>query len=113
MKNFFLKKITFTFFVGKVLTVSLLPTNALAQQKPELTVAGIMQHPRWMGTAPTAPYWAEDGSRIFFGYNPDGADADSLYAYAFSTRKISKVSPADRRRLPPAEGVYNLSLIHI
>lgn len=79
--------------------------SAVAQKKPVLTVEKIMQDPKWIGTAPSNPYWAEDGSGVYFSWNPDKAKGDSLYLYDLRSKKIAKV--ADRRNLPAEGGVYN------
>lgn len=51
---------------------------ATAQLQP-LTVEKIMRDPKWMGTSPSSLQWSNDGSNLYFRWNPDKAPADSLY----------------------------------
>jgi len=37
-----------------------------------------MRDPKWIGTSPSDPFWAEDG-RPYFHWNPEKAISDSLY----------------------------------
>ncbi|WP_420154645.1 prolyl oligopeptidase family serine peptidase [Siphonobacter sp.] len=89
------------------LLLSLPAVPVMAQKLGPLTVEKIMRDPKWMGVSPSNPYWAEDGSRVYFSWNPEGAKGDSLYAYELSSKKISKVSLADRQRIPSESGKYN------
>ncbi|GAB3263732.1 prolyl oligopeptidase family serine peptidase [Larkinella harenae] len=69
-----------------------------------------MQDPKgWIGTSPSAIFWAEDSKTIYFNWNPVQAKADSLYKITLTgNRQPVKVSPADRTALPPATGgTYN------
>ena len=64
------------------LTISLflllLTIDLQAQQdKITLSVAKIMRDPKWIGTSPSDPFWAEDG-RLYFYWNPEKAISDSL-----------------------------------
>ncbi|WP_353718628.1 prolyl oligopeptidase family serine peptidase [Dyadobacter sp. 676] len=82
--------------------------NLNAQSLTPLTVEKIMRDPKmWMGTSPTDITWADDSKTVYFNWNPDKNPSDSLYAYSLAAKKISKVSPADRRRIPGRSGVYN------
>ncbi len=87
--------------------LSLPVASSFAQKLGSLTVEKIMRDPKWMGVAPSDPFWAEDGSKVYFSWNPEKALGDSLYAYELSTRKINKVSPQDRMRMPSQSGLYN------
>ena len=51
-----------------------------AQQTTQLTVASIMRDPAWIGSSPGRPFWSLDGSTVYFTWNPENADSDSLYA---------------------------------
>ncbi|MFN4145444.1 MAG: DPP IV N-terminal domain-containing protein, partial [Runella sp.] len=81
--------------------------NSHAQTLAPLTVEKIMRDPKWIGTAPTNPYWSEDGTKVYFNWNPDKALSDSLYVYEMATKQIRKVSPTERKSLPNQTGVYN------
>lgn len=85
-------------------------THLQAQSLAPLTVEKIMRDPKmWIGTSPTDITWADDSKTMYFKWNPDKNRADSLYGYSLSGKKISKVSPADRRRMPGKNGIYNRS----
>lgn len=87
-----------------LLALVLLPSGLKAQ----LTVEKIMQDPKiTVGTSPSNVYWAEDSKTIYFDWNPDANLGDSLYQYSLNQKKISKVPPAERRKLPTGQGVYN------
>ena len=94
----------------KKLLLSLGVVLSLAQGAfAQLSVEKIMQDPKWMGVAPSGPFWSEDGKTLYFSWNPDKNKSDSLYKYGLAERSISKVPPAERRALPSAFGTYNRS----
>lgn len=72
----------------------------------ELSVEKIMRDPAWIGSSPSSISWSTDSRTIYFLWNPDQADSDSLYQYSLDTKLISKVSKADRNQLP-MNGAYN------
>jgi len=74
--------------------------------KPTLTVDFIMRDPKWMGSFPSQHYWAEDGSAVYFLWNPEKADADSLYQISRNGGTPTKVPPAVRHGLPARNGAY-------
>jgi dipeptidyl aminopeptidase/acylaminoacyl peptidase len=56
-----------------------------------LTVKKIMQDPKvWIGTSPHDPWWSEDGQTVYFYWNPDQNDSDSVYQYNTKTGAINK-----------------------
>lgn len=74
----------------------------------QLTVEKIMKDPKtWVGTSPSSVYWSEDSRTIYFDWNPDANEGDSLYQYTLADKKISKVAPETRKELPAQRGVYN------
>jgi len=77
-----------------------------AQTIAPLTVEKIMRDPKWMGVAPSNPYWSEDGTKVYFSWNPDKNKSDSLYVYELGTKQIRKLTPAERRALPSQSGDY-------
>ena len=79
---------------------------SLAQSKPELTVAKIMQDPKWIGAFPNRPFWSEDGKWIYFYWNPEGADSDSLYKINIRGEKPEKVPVSRYKLIPAPEGKY-------
>ena len=79
--------------------------NVIAQS---LTVEKIMQdQSKWIGTAPSNPFWSEDSKAIYFSWNPDKNKGDSLYKISLSDKNPVKVLPAERRLLPSQSGAYN------
>lgn len=83
-------------------------TFCLAQSKPELTVQKIMQDPKkWIGTAPSNPFWSEDGKTIYFNWNPDVNPGDSLYKVAVTGGTPVAVSPKERDRLASPNAIYS------
>lgn len=77
-----------------------------AQTLQELSVEKIMRDPAWIGSTPRSISWSLDSRTIYFRWNPDQADSDSLYQFSLDTKEISKVSKADRLALP-SRGSYN------
>lgn len=74
--------------------------NSVAQTKlDKLTVDKIMRNPKWMGTAPTSPFWSPDSKTLYFSWNPENAVADSLYYVTPDGLTPKKVSVATRRNL--------------
>lgn len=96
-------------FYKLFLFISVFYINELkAQSLAPLTVEKIMRDPKmWIGTSPSDITWADDSKTVYFNWNPDKNPADSLYAYSLAGKKISKVAPAERRRLPGKNGIYN------
>ena len=82
--------------------------NLQAQSLAPLTVEKIMRDPKmWIGTSPSDITWGDDSKTVYFNWNPDKNLSDSLYAYSLAGKKISKVAPVDRRRMPGKNGIYN------
>jgi dipeptidyl aminopeptidase/acylaminoacyl peptidase len=92
-------------------SIALLGCLSLAQDrppaKPTLTVDWIMRDPKWMGNFPGDPYWSEDGRTVYFMWNPENTDADSLYQVSRRGGQPIKVPAAERRKLPGRFGQYS------
>ena len=83
-------------------------SSLFAQKLAPLSVEKIMRDPKWMGVAPTNPVWSEDGSKVYFSWNPDKTTSDSLYVYDVASKQTRKVTPQERRALPGQfGGAYN------
>jgi len=54
--------------------------NSFAQKLDKLTVEKIMRDPKWIGTSPSNIHWSDDSKKLYFDWNPKGADNDSLYS---------------------------------
>lgn len=93
--------------MNKIFILLLCAAAAQAQPAAPLTIEKIMRDPKWIGVAPTNPFWSEDGKLLYFNWNPDKNPADSLYSISLSNRVPQKVSPGVRRSLPSRTGSYN------
>ncbi|RMI24684.1 MAG: S9 family peptidase [Calditrichaeota bacterium] len=87
---------------------------AMGQQAPEatasprLTIPMIMQDPdRWIGSLPHDIHWSDDGKWVYFLWNPDNAEEDSLYVVSRKGGIPRKVSPEERKQLPSFQGVWS------
>lgn len=76
------------------------------QALKELSVEKVMRDPAWIGSSPNSVSWSLDSRTIYFRWNPEQADSDSLHQYSLDTKQISKVSKVDRLQIPP-NGSYN------
>lgn len=76
--------------------------------KSALTIEQIMQPPdKWIGTSPSGIYWAEDGTEIYFDWNPEQDTLPSLYCYNIQSKEIEKVASNKLQTLPQKTGKYN------
>ncbi len=82
-----------------------------AQQKlGKLTVEKIMRDPQWIGTSPSNVQWSNDGSRLYFNWNPEKNTADSLYSISIMNRTPVKASSAETQTFNATGNfVYNQS----
>lgn len=88
-----------------------LSTILLADKPYKLTVEKIMQDPKWIGISPSNIHWAEDGKWIYFNWNPDRVESDSLYKVSSKGGKPKKISPKERLALPARYGYYTKDFI--
>ncbi len=91
----------------KVILLLLISSTVYSQQLTSLTVEKIMRDPKWIGVAPSNPFWSEDGKQLYFNWNPDKNLGDSLYSISIVNKTPQKVSPLIRRSLPSPFGMYN------
>ncbi len=84
--------------------ILLLLLSGISRAQPQLTIEKIMQDPKtWIGDWPDNPFWSEDGQYLYFWWNPKGQfPSDSLYKVSRKGGVPEKVSPEERRNLPPA-----------
>ena len=77
--------------------------EAGSAQSSDLSVDQIMQdHETWVGDWPTNLRWAEDGSALYFDWNPEGEyPSDSLYKVSREGGEPQKVEPEERRENRP------------
>lgn len=77
-----------------------------AQKNDKLTVEKIMRDPKWIGTSPTGISWSNDGSVLYFLWNPEKAAADSSWYITPASRTPIKATVV-QKQLMSAEGSYN------
>lgn len=109
-------------FAAVLLAMSLVhmgaPQALLAQKKgavtaapePVLTLEAISRDAgKWIGTAPTQIRWAEDGSKVYFLWNPERGDRNELYELDVrgADAKPLKVPLEQQRWLSSNPGAYN------
>ena len=82
------------------LLLPLLWVYSLASAQSQLSVESIMRDPSWMGTFPSGHYWSANSKQIYFNYNPEKNQADSLYKIeAIAGAKPSKVLWSEEKTL--------------
>lgn len=93
------------------LLLLLIPAGASSQSQGKLTrltVEKIMSDPRWIGTSPEDVFWNAEGSKLFFSWNPEKNEADSLYYITPANRTPVKATLAEKQTLIRAYSVnYN------
>ena len=80
--------------------------NLFAQQLDKLTVEKIMRDPKWMGTSPSGTFWSNDGSKLYFLWNPEKATSDSLW-YITATNKVPVKATAAEKQAMNTQSNYN------
>lgn len=85
----------------------LLSNLLFAQQLAPLTVEKIMRDPLWIGFQPNNAFWSEDSKSIYFSWNPEKAQSDSLYVVSVTGGTPRKLSKAERKALPSGRAIYN------
>lgn len=96
-------KRSFLFFVF------ITPFVVLSQQLDSLTIEQIMSNPSWIGTSPSNVFWSTDSQSIYFNWNPDKAEEESLYLISLEDHVPRKVD-ADKAKMIRDEnrnGVWN------
>ncbi|MBL7700706.1 MAG: prolyl oligopeptidase family serine peptidase [Ferruginibacter sp.] len=82
----------------KLIITSLLFISSLqlaAQQKlDKLTVEKIMRDPVWIGTSPSGLQWSNDGTCLYFNWNPEKTPSDSLYYITLNNKIPAKATKA-------------------
>lgn len=83
--------------------------QCFAQQK--LSIDQIMEGHDFIGHSPSQVFWAEDGTKLYFRWNPDKAPQSSLYWIGIkngkTTGKPQKVSKEALAAMPGRSGNYN------
>lgn len=85
-------------------------TISLHGQEPlsKLTIEKIMRDPKWIGTSPSSPEWGHDSKMLFFNWNPEKAQSDSLYFITPANRAPVKASIEQKQQYAAqGEHIYN------
>lgn len=82
-------------------------SNCYAQS---LTVDYIMRDPKWMGTSPSNVFWSNDSKTVYFNWNPQKNNSDSLYAFSMNATAPEKANNnIIERNNALNNAVYNLT----
>jgi len=94
-----------------VLAFLFIPAMMYAQPKLDtLTVEKIMRDPKWIGTSPSDPFWSADGETLFFKWNPESAQSDSLYYISKENKIPVKATVSQKQNVLMANRVvYNMN----
>ncbi len=87
-----MKKLTLLFFLYVNLSLGQIPLS-------HLTVEKIMRDPKWIGSSPSAIQWDVQSNSFYFRWNPDQAEADSLYYFSPGQAKPIKLTGSQRAQL--------------
>ncbi len=103
-----MRKINFVLILIIMFSLNIYSQNSDSSEAlTKLTVDKIMRDPKWIGSPPEDIHWSDDGERIYFKWNPDNNDGDSLYYVSRDGGKPEKVSFAERMKMPAFGGSYN------
>ncbi len=80
--------------------------SLFAQKLDKLSVEKIMRDPKWMGSSPSGTFWSNDGTTLYFLWNPDKDPSDSLW-YITSTNKTPVKATVSQKQALNAESNYN------
>ena len=70
--------------------------NLSFAQNSSLSINQIMEGGDFVGHLPDNHYWSDDGAKIYFDWNPENAETDSLYCFSLESKKIEKISEIER-----------------
>lgn len=73
----------------------------------ELTVEYIMRDRKWLGSQPSDVFWSDDSRRVYFDWNPNGADGDSLYVVERKGGAPRQVTLDERKSMPASRGEFD------
>jgi dipeptidyl aminopeptidase/acylaminoacyl peptidase len=73
----------------------------------ELTVDSIMRGPKLVGYPPTGLRWSGDSARLYFEWRRPGEDEASTWVVGREGGEPRKLTDAERRTAPPANGVWD------
>jgi len=88
------------------LLLLIVTATAFGQKLDKLSVEKIMRDPKWMGSSPSGTFWSNDGSTLYFQWNPDKEPSDSTWYISTSNKTPVKATTAQKLALS-SEGNYN------
>ncbi len=110
-----MKSLKVFYSIGICLMVALVRVCPLSGQNSEnessslqLTIEKIMRDPKWIGSSPSRVFWSEDGKWLYFNWNPEKAQSDSMYKVTRDGGIPVKLSRAERMQIPTGFGDYNI-----
>lgn len=66
-----------------------------------------MQDPKWIGSQPSDPFWSLDGHSLFFQWNPNRTDRDSLYEFNLKKSAITLFKGDEELQIAARSGIWN------
>jgi len=73
----------------------------------KLTIEKIMQDPKWIGSSPSRIHWSPDGSKIYFLWNQENAQSDSLYVINRNGSGLKKTDKYEREKMSSYYGSFD------
>ena len=92
-------------FLG-IITFSIAQQRIFAQ-RTSLSINKIMEGQDFTGYWPEDFYWSEDGSKVYFEWNPDAKAYSEWYALDSKSREVKKVSAAEYQLMTMGRGIFN------
>lgn len=89
-----------------ILSLSAIWGQAPNQAAGDLHLSDIMKGYDWIGSSPQGAFWSEDSKHLYFRWNPEGAQDDSLYKISLPNGQTQKVSRSERLAMIPRGGSY-------
>ncbi len=81
-----------------VFILGLIPAISFTQPgSGNLTVEKIMRDPKWIGTSPSGVSWSQEENKLYFLWNPENADSDSLYAITVTNPIPQKIIVSEKQ----------------
>jgi dipeptidyl aminopeptidase/acylaminoacyl peptidase len=83
------------------------PSGSVRAATFELSVDSIMRGPKLVGYPPSALRWSADSRELYFEWRRPGEEEASTYAVGRDGGEPRKLSDDERKKVPPAGGVWD------
>lgn len=94
--------------IASIFLLFIVDSIAAQEKLDKLTVEKIMRDPKWIGASPAGPSWSNDGSTLYFFWNPNNEPNDSLYYITSTNHAPVKATVAQKQNwLPLNSFAYN------